>query len=167
MAFSGGIKIKETGRGVNSLGRWEASLLMGYPWFSWETAESYFRIFRTTGELMGSGVEWMGDISSIVIVFLSLSLLLLHFLGKLSNISLGATVYFSLYYNSFLCLGLQSRVLYLALFASIFVFIRMFFDTPLASLLFQSTNHPHTSLETTNTPSIPKMFSFSFSVLFD
>lgn len=56
--------------------------MMGYPWFSWEIAESYFRIFRTTGELMGSGLEWMGDISSIVIVFLSLSLLLLHFLGK-------------------------------------------------------------------------------------
>lgn len=113
MAFSGGFKIKETGRGTNSLGRWEASLLMGYSWFSWETAESYFRIFRTTGELMGSGVEWMG--AFIVIVFLSLSLLLLYFLGKLSNSSLGATVYFSLFCNPFLCLGLQSRVLYLAL----------------------------------------------------
>ena len=57
---------------------------MGYSWVSWETAESYFRIFRTTGELMGSGVEWMGDISFIVIVFLSLSLLL-YFLGNLQT----------------------------------------------------------------------------------
>lgn len=56
---------------------------MGYSWFSWETAESYFRIFGMTGELMGSGVEWMGDISFIVIVFFSLSLL--YFLGNLQT----------------------------------------------------------------------------------
>lgn len=135
---------------------------MGYPWFSWETAESYFRIFRTTGELMGSVVEWMGDISSIVIVFLSLSLLLLHFLGKLSNNSLGATVYLSLYYNSFLCLGLQSRVLYLALLRQFLFSSECFliprwqafcFNLPiiLTHLQKQQTLHPS-----------PKCFPFPF-----
>lgn len=69
MAFGGGLEIKDKGRGTNSLGRWEASLCDGIFTFFLGNSKILFRTYGMKGELIGGGAEWMGDISSLVIVF--------------------------------------------------------------------------------------------------